>query len=183
MIFSYDKTAEREIGRFIITGIGLGLITGLIWGFLANLASSPLLVGVGFAAVIFAALFINAKIAKTLYWNLAILLQAIGLLLFGLVGAVVGLIIWFAALAIVPALRYVLQLDNVISVSAGAILAWIISIPLFGIVLLGSYPNQRPSLLLYILICIYIGGVFWGISKIISSCFKEYRYRTENRGS
>lgn len=176
-MFTYDKNAVKEIFRFTGLGIFLGLFTGAVYGGLQLLVPQTLLVGVILALIIFAALYINEKLAKTLYWNLAILLQACGMIVLGIFGALIGLILWFIALTLVPSLKYVLQKENIISVSSSAVVAWIVSALIWGAALINPGMLSQASWITYILLFTLIGGVYWGLAKIISSSFKEYHFR------
>jgi hypothetical protein len=176
MVFTYDKKADSEVLRFAALGVGLGLITGLVYGALVLWLNQPLWVGVGLAVLLFLALFPSAKLAKTLYWMLAILLQMVGLFNFGVAGALIGLGLWFVALLIVPALRYVLQKENIISVSIAAVVAWLLSMLIWHTGLTEPGGLAKAQLLTYVEVGALIGLVFWGLAKIISSSFKQYHF-------
>jgi len=178
MLFTYDKRAMSEIIRFIGLGLVLGLLTGLVYGLVVRALGQPLLVGVVLTTLIFLALFAGERMAKTLYWNLAILLQLVGLAQLGVVGAIVGLVAWFLALRIVPALRYVLQRDNILSVLSAAILMWIVVTVVWKVSLTQGGQLSSADWTTYTIVGAVIGVMYWGIAKIISSGFKEYRYRT-----
>jgi hypothetical protein len=176
-MFTYDKNAVKEIIRFTGLGVFLGIFTGVIYGLVLLLVHQPLLIGVIFALVIFTALFLNEKVAKTLYWNLAILLQACGMIVFGILGALIGLILWFLALTVVPKLRYVLQKENIISVSSSGVVTWVLSALIWHATITNPGMLSQASLLTCVLLFTLVGGVYWGLAKIISSSFKEYHFR------
>jgi hypothetical protein len=177
MLFTYDKKADREVVRFAAQGAMLGLATGAVYGALLLISKNPLLMGSILVIVNFALLFPSEKWAKILYWNLAILLQAIGLVTFGLIGALIGFLLWLVALAIVPWLRYVLQKENVISVSAAAVITWAIVAAIWGVDLLNGGQLGDAGILGLAILGLLIGVLFWGVAKIISSGFKEYHFR------
>ena len=177
MIFTYDKHADREVLRFSALGVGFGLFAGAVFGALVGWIHQPLLIGSILALITILALLPNANLAKTLYWILAILLQITGLVVFGVVGALIGLGLWFLVLRIVPALRYVLQLENVISICSATVVVWIISVLIWGVSFILPGQLAQATLVVYIGLGTLIGGIFWGLAKIISSSFKQYHFR------
>jgi hypothetical protein len=177
MVFTYDKNADREVVRFTAQGLVLGLITGHMHGLLAMMTKQPLLTGAALIILTFIALFPREKWAKILYWPLAILLHGTGILVFGILGALIGFVLWFVALRIVPWLRYVLQKENVISVCVSAVVAWLLTVAIWGVGLTQPGNLAKASLLEYAALYVLIGCVFWGLAKIISSGFKEYHFR------
>jgi len=159
----------------------LGLFWGLVTGFahfgLVALTKQPLWMGLALAAVIFATLFVTARFAKSMYWPLAVILLMVGLIECGIVGAVVGLAVWFLILRIVPALRYVLRPDNIISICSATIITLVVIALIWEVSFLTGGQLDPSQWLIDVLLGGLIGIMFWGIAKIISSCFKEYRFR------
>jgi hypothetical protein len=176
-MFTYDRHAVREIARFTALGVAWGAISGALLGIIVTWLQRPLLVGLGLSAILFLALFPSEKTAKTLYWPLAITLQATGISVFGLLGALGGLGLWVAALTVVPWLRYVLQRDNIVSVCTAALVAWLLSILIWRVGLVSPGTLATRGLLTYIWLGVLIGCIFWGLAKVISSSFKEYHFR------
>jgi hypothetical protein len=131
--------------------------------------------GLALAVVVFASLFISTKIAKTMYWPLAVILLMVGLIEYGAMGAFAGLSVWFLILRIVPALRYVLQRDNIVSVcSATAITLTVVAL-IWRVSCLTGGQLDAGQWLIVVPLGGLIGMMFWGIAKIISSCLKKYR--------
>jgi len=176
-VFTYDRHAVREIARFTGQGIAWGVISGALLGIIVAWVPRPLPVGLGLSAILFLSLFPSEKAAKILYWPLAIMLQLTGLTVLGLLGALGGLALWFVALAIVPWLRYVLRRDNIVSVCSAALVAWLLSALIWHVGLVVPGALATAALATYAGLGTLTGALFWGLAKVISSCFKECHFR------
>lgn len=174
-MFACEKNAVREVVRFTVLGLFWGLFISLVYFGMVALTKQPLWMGLALALVVFASLFISTKAAKTMYWPLAVILLMVGLIEYGVMGAVAGLSVWFLILRIVPGLRYVLQRDNIVSVCSSTAITLTVVALIWRVSCLTGGQLDPSQWLIDVPLGGLIGMMFWGIAKIISSCLKECR--------